>query len=247
MSIHPTAIVSPKARLGVGVSVGAFSIIRDNVALGDDSNVGPFCDLGFGQSETLFIGSDSIIRSHSIIYGGTKIGRNFASGHHVTIRENSLIGEHFQIGTYGDIQGHCRIGNFTKFHSNVHIGQHADIGNHVWIFPFCVLTNDPHPPSEVQIGVVINDFAVIATMSVLLPGVNIGEGALVGASSLVNKNVPKDQIALGNPIKVLGPTSKILLKDGSLKPAYPWRRHFHRNYPEEMISLWKEEFKDSDY
>jgi acetyltransferase-like isoleucine patch superfamily enzyme len=246
MSIHPTAIVSPKAKLGVDISIGAYSIVRENVVLEDNSTIGSFCDLGFGHSESLYIGRDSLIRSHSVIYGGSKIGSKFVSGHHVTVREDSVIGEQFQLGSFGDVQGHCRIGNFTKFHSNVHIAQHANIGNYVWIFPYCVLTNDPHPPSEVQMGVVINDYAVIATMSVLLPGVEIGEGAFIGASSLVNKNVPKDQIALGNPIKILGPASKILRKDGSLEPAYPWRRHFHRNYPEEITALWKEEFKDLD-
>ncbi len=242
MSIHPTAVIAENAKLGRDVVVGAYSLIHDNVELGDDSNVGSFCELGAGNQRLLKIGPNATIRSHSVVYGGSVIGSHFNSGHHVSIRENSIIGDHFQLGTLGDIQGDCKIGDFTKFHSNVHVGKNSSIGDFVWIFPYVVLTNDPHPPSDVQIGVEIHDYVVVATMAVILPGVHLGEGALIGAGSVVNLDVPKDQIAVGNPCKVIGPTSKIRLRDGSEMPAYPWRRHFHRNYPEEIVSSWKNEF-----
>jgi UDP-3-O-[3-hydroxymyristoyl] glucosamine N-acyltransferase len=67
-----------------------------------------------------------------------------------------------------DLQGHCEIGDYVRFHSNVHIGQKSKIGNFVWIFPYVVLTNDPYPPSNNLVGVTVHDFAAIATMSVIL-------------------------------------------------------------------------------
>lgn len=243
--IHPTAIVSPKAKIGDGVSIGPYSIIHDEVRIGDQSNIGAYCEIGIpnqNSEQNLFIGPNSLIRSHNAIYSGSKLGSNLVTGHHVTIREKTIAGDHFQVGTLGDIQGHCTIGNFVKFHSNVHIGQGSVIQDYVWIFPYVVLTNDPHPPSETRLGVTIESFAAIATMSVILPGVTVSEGALVAANSSVHQSVPPHTVVGGVPAKFICKTSQIKLKDGSGKPAYPWKYRFHRGYPPEVISSWLEEF-----
>lgn len=158
------------------------------------------------------------------------------------MREKTQVGKNLQIGTLCDIQGHCTIGDYVRFHSNVYIGQHSKIGNYVWIFPYVVLTNDPHPPSHVMMGVTIEDFVAIATMSIVLPGVTVGRGALVGAHSSVAKNVEEDVVVAGSPAKYICATSKLKLKDGSESVAYPWRRHFHRGYPAEVVQEWLREF-----
>lgn len=248
LSIHPTAIIHPDAIIGQNVTVGAFSIIHKNVKIGDRTVIGSHCELGhpiFGgeKSSKLIIGNDSLIRSHSVFYEGSSFGDKLITGHRVTVREGTKAGENLQIGTLSDIQGKCEIGNFVRFHSNVHIGRHSKIGNYVWIFPYVVLTNDPHPPSEVMQGVTVKDFVAIATMSVILPGVTINEGVLIGAHSSVTKSVEADMVAVGSPAKQVCPTNKIELKDGSLQPAYPWRRHFHRGYPNKVVEEWILEFK----
>jgi acyl-[acyl carrier protein]--UDP-N-acetylglucosamine O-acyltransferase len=240
--IHPTAIISEQASLGQNVSVGPFSIVHHGVTIGSGTKIGSHCEIGvssnLAKNNELTIGEASVIRSHSVLYIGSSFGDEFITGHRVTIRENTVTGKNFQIGTLGDIQGDCVIGNFVRFHSNVHIGKSSRIGNYVWIFPYVVLTNDPHPPSDVLLGVNIGDFAVIATMSTILPGINVAEGALVGAHSLVNRDVPSNMIVAGVPAKQLGPTDKIKLTGSENISAYPWRRHFHRGYPEEIISDW---------
>lgn len=228
-----------------GATIGRNTILHPGTRICRGSKIGAFCELGhpsdLAATQELIIGPDSIIRSHSVFYTGSTFGAGLRTGHHVTVRENTAAGEQFQIGTLSDIQGHCEIGDHVRFHSNVHIGQGAKIGNFVFIFPFVVLTNDPTPPSDGLEGVIVEDFAAIATMTTILPGVRIGRGALVGAHSLVRENVPDDTICVGAPGKNLGPTSKIKLK-GSGEPAYPWRRHFHRGYPEEVVQQWIAEF-----
>ena len=82
-------------------------------------------------------------------------------------------------------------------------------------------------------GATVQDYAAIATMSILLPGVTVGKGALVGAHSSVNRDVAADTVVAGSPAKFICETSKVKLKDGSGNAAYPWRKHFHRGYPEE--------------
>jgi carbonic anhydrase/acetyltransferase-like protein (isoleucine patch superfamily) len=91
-------------------------------------------------------------------------------------------------------------------------------------------------------GVVLKDYVAVATMSVILPGVTVGRGALVGAHSSVSRNVEPDTVVAGSPARMVCQTQDILLKDGSGKPAYPWRRHFHRGYPNDVVAGWLEEF-----
>lgn len=244
--IHSTALIDAKAKLGKGVSVGAYTIIHGNVVIGDNTEIGSHCEIGVPSSMSngmpLVIGKSSLIRSHSIFYEGSVFGEKLSTGHRVTVREKTEAGDGLQIGTLGDIQGHCKIGHYVKFHSNVHIGQHSTIGNYVWIFPYVVLTNDPHPPSNVLMGVTVEDFVAIATMSIILPGVTVKSGALVGAHSSVSKTVDPDTVVAGSPAKFICDTSAIKLKDGSGESAYPWRRHFHRGYPEAAVAAWVAEF-----
>jgi len=244
--IHPTALISPKAQLGHGVMVGAYTIIHDNVKLGEGCSIGSHCEIGHpaprAKGRPLVIGQGAMIRSHSVFYEGSTFGDGLVTGHRVTVREGTEAGLNLQIGTLGDIQGTCRIGDYVRFHSNVHIGQHSTIGDFVWIFPYVVLTNDPHPPSEVMRGVTLDDFVAVATMSVILPGVIVGRGALVGAHSSVARNVEPDMVVAGSPATTICPTNKILLKDGSGQPAYPWRRHFTRGYPDKVVAGWLDEF-----
>ena len=79
-------------------------------------------------------------------------------------------------------------------------------------------------------------------MSVILPGVEVGQGALVGAHSAVGRDVEPDTVVAGTPAKMICYTDAIFLKDGSGRPAYPWRRHFHRGYPDETVARWMAEF-----
>ena len=244
--IHSTAIISPLAKIGSDVTIGPFTIIHDNVVIQNGSTIGSHCEIGIStplaDGAALEIGPSSLIRSHSVFYEGSIFGEKLVTGHRVTVREKTKAGKNLQIGTLSDIQGHCEIGDYVRFHSNVHIGQRSRIGNYVWIFPYVVLTNDPHPPSDTLQGVTIEDFAAIATMSVILPGVTVKTGALVGANSSVGRDVDPDTVVAGVPAKFICETNKIKLKDGSHSSAYPCRKHFHRGYPADVVADWIKEF-----
>lgn len=240
--IHPSAIISPRAQIGAGVSVGPYSIIHDNVVIGAGTTIGSHCEIGhpsaLAEGRPLCIGENSLIRSHSVFYEGSTFGERLITGHRVTVRELTVAGKNLQIGTLGDIQGHCEIGDYVRTHSNVHIGQKSKIHNFVWIFPYVVLTNDPHPPSDTCVGCEVRDHAVIATMSIVLPGVVVGEHSLVAAHSSVSRDVEAHSVVGGSPAKFLCPTSKIKLKDGTGRSAYPWTTHFSRGYPEDVVKEW---------
>lgn len=242
MTMSATAIVSHKAYIGSNVSVGEFTIIFDNVVIGNNVTIQSHCLIGqptpLSDGQPLIIGNDSLIRSHSIFYEGSQFGSKLMTGHRVTVREKIDAGENLLIGTLCDLQGHAKIGNYVRFHSSVHIGQQSIIDDFVRIYPYSVLTNDPHPPSNLVLGVKIDKYAIVATMCCILPGVQIGEKALIGAGSLVRKDVEPETVVAGVPAKYICRTSDISLKDGSNQPAYPWMRHFHRGYPKEITDEW---------
>jgi len=216
-------------------------IIRDNVTIKRGTTIGPNCilgeylmdfyeDRGNQGCHPLVIGEEAIIRSGTVIYGDTRIGDFFRAGHNVTIREQTVIGNHVSAGTLTDIQGHCEIGNYVRMHSNVHIGMQSKVEDYVWIYPYCCLTNDPTPPSEVENGVLLKSFSVVATGSIILPGVVINSDSLVAAGSIVTKDVQTGTVVGGNPAKVISDLSKIKNKETG-ESVYPWRYSFKRGMP----------------
>lgn len=246
--IHPTALVDPAARIAEGVEIGQFSIVHADVEIGAGSVVGSHCELGHpvatGDAGPLRIGAGALIRSHSVLYVGSVFGEGLQTGHRVTLREGIDAGPDFRIGTLCDLQGDATFGRHVRLHSNVHIGRGSTVEEFVWIFPYVVLTNDPHPPSDgFHVGATIERYAVVATSSVVLPGVRVGEGSLVAAHALVREDVPPGAICAGVPGKVRGSVENIPLSDGS-GAAYPWRRHFHRGYPEDVVQGWMAEFAE---
>ncbi len=245
------AIISPSAILGKNVRIGDRTIIYDSVEIGDNTIICNDCIIGeplnayyketgnYNNPRTV-IGADSLIRSHTIIYAGNIIGDHFQTGHRVTLRENTILGSHCSLGTLDDIQGHSRFGNYCRLHSNVHIGMHSELGNFVFVYPYVVFTNDPTPPSENLIGPSVDDYTQIATGSILLPGVKIGKHCVIGAHSLVSKDIDDYMLAVGTPAKSIKNVRDIIDRSTG-KPHYPWPYHFDRGMPwnETGFEEWK--------
>lgn len=187
--------------------------IEANVKLGDNSNVGEFVIIGLpprgkgpGELPTV-IGSNSNIRSHTVIYAGNTVGENFQTGHQVMIRELNTIGNNVSIGTQSIIEHHVTLGNGVRIHSQAFIPEYTVIEADAWIGPNVVCTNalyplSPDAKSNLK-GPIIRAGAKIGANVTLLPGVEIGENALIGAGSVVTGNIPADKVAVGNPARVI--------------------------------------------
>jgi len=144
------------------------------------------------------IGPNSIVRAGSTIFSNVKTGKNFKTGHHVMIRENTEIGDNVLI------DGHVKIGNNVSIQGNVYIPTNVLIEDNVFIGPCAVLANDKYPirkKYEMK-GPVLRKGASIGANATLLPDVEIGEGAMVAGGALVTKNVPAWKLAIGVPASV---------------------------------------------
>ena len=184
---------------------------------------------------------NSNIRSHSIIYDGSNIGPLLKTGHHICIRENSIIGEGVQLGSRTDIQGDCKIGSHTKMHADVHIGKFSNIGSYVWLFPEVLLTNDAMPPSQKLKGPIIEDYCVLSSKVLVMPGIKISNNSLISASSVVKNNIDEYSLASGNPAKRICDVRILRMPDNPKIKAYPWRFRFHKGYPDKIITQWTKE------
>jgi acetyltransferase-like isoleucine patch superfamily enzyme len=153
------------------------------------------------------IGERAVIRSHSVIYAGNVIGRNFQTGNKVNIRESNQIGDDVSIGTLSVIEHHVRIGNNVRIHTQAFIPEFCVLEDGCWIGPNVVLTNARYPLSpnakHELAGPVIRKGAKIGANSTILPGVVIGENALVGAGSVVAHDVAPGDVVVGNPARVI--------------------------------------------
>ena len=157
------------------------------------------------------IGENAVIRSGTILYCDVTIGDHFQSGHNVMIREKTQIGNRVGIGTSVVIEGNTIIGDDVSLQSMVYIPTDTVIGNKVFIGPNTVLTNDRYPPTRIGglKGPQIRDGAAIGANATLLPGVCIGEGALVAAGAIVTRDVPAYKLAIGAPAKITDLPSKM--------------------------------------
>lgn len=243
--------IGKNVTLGENVRIGDNTIIYDNTKIGDNVTICNDCVIGEPTNDyystdkynnpATIIGSNTLIRSHSIFYAGSEFGEFLITGHRVTVREKTMAGHHCMFGSYTDIQGACRIGNYNRFHSYVNIGQESELGDFVFIYPFVVLTNDPTPPSDKLVGVKIGDYSQITTAAILLPATEIGKHCLVAANSTVSGKYEDDIFISGSPAKGIGRLSKMPFLNLQGKRHYPWPNNFDRGMPWENMGFnnWK--------
>jgi acetyltransferase-like isoleucine patch superfamily enzyme len=206
------------------MSVDVTAVIFPGVVWEGDFTVDPFVIVGQlprGQQscdQITRIGDNAYINSHTVIYAGNKIGRNFRAGHGVLVREENEIGDDVSIGSGSNVEHHVRIGSRVRLHSNVFIPELSILEDDCWLGPNVVITNARYPASpttkEKLVGVYIAKRAKIGANTTILPGVRIAADALVGAGSVVTSDVPSGTVVAGNPARVIKHISQI--------PAYRW-------------------------
>lgn len=182
-------------------------------------SIGPFAIIGqpiIGKHEgevQTYIGSNALLRSHTIIYAGNRIGSNFITGHGVLIREDNTIGEDVSIGSNCIIEHHVIIGSRVRLHSNVFIPEFSVLDDECWIGPNVVLTNAKYPrSSDVKkslVGPHIERRAKIGANATILPGIRIGHDALIGAGTVVTHDVEPKAVVVGNPAHVINSISRL--------------------------------------
>jgi len=197
--------VSESAHIGKKVKMGQNSIVADNAEIGDGVVIFPNVYIG----ENTKIGDETVIQYGAFVEHNCNIGRNSRIGTSVVLRRETNIGDHSIFGSLSASEGKNWIGNNVLIHSQCHLTTGIIVEDWVFIAPLFVGANDPkmvhgrrHVHKFIPQGPHIKFGTGIAVNVTLLPGVVIGRECVIGASSLVTKDVPDFSIAFGSPARV---------------------------------------------
>jgi len=200
--IHPSAIVYPGTKLGEGVKVLEHAVVGKQPALSPRSTA---------KREELppaEIGDGTIVSTGAVVFAGARVGARVILGDQSCVRERVSVADDVVIGRGSLVENDTTIGAMTKIQAEAYITAYSTLEEHVFIAPCVVTTNDnfmgrTERRHELIKGPTIRRGARIGGGAILLPGVEIGEEAYVGAGAVVTKNVESRMLVVGNPARVM--------------------------------------------
>ena len=222
--IHPTAVVHRGARLGEGVSIGAFTIVDEHVEIGAGSTIGHHCVLtghtriGRGNRIFHFVSLGEAPQDKK--YGGEPT--RLEIGDDNTIREFGT----FNRGTAQDA-GVTRVGNGNWIMAYVHLAHDCQIGNHT------IFANNAQLAGHVQIG----DHAILGGFTTVHQFCRIGAHAITGRSSVIVHDVPPYLTVAGNPSAPHGINTEGLRRRGFPATAIDGLRRAYRTLYKSGLTL----------
>jgi len=219
--IHPTAVVSSKAKIADGVCIGPFSIIEEGVEIGRDTvidshvvigghtvigernRIYPYVSLGLPPQDVAYKGEDTML-----VIGDENIIREFVTVNRATTKQDRVtrIGNNNYLMAYAHVAHDCTLGDFIIMSNAATLGGHIEIG----------------------------DKAIIGGLVAIHQFVRVGAYAFIGGMSATVKDIPPFMMASGNRAKLYGLNVRGLRREGfskeridGLKRAYQiiWRDH----------------------
>jgi len=208
--IHPTAVISDKAKIEKNVSIGAYTIIEDNAYIGENTIIYPNCYIGHSVKigkdcliyPSVVIRENVIIKDRVIIHSGTVIGSDgfgyvLVEGVNQKIPQvgTVLIEDDVEIGANVTIDrarfDKTIIGKGTKIDNLVQIAHNVKIGKN------CIIVSQVGISGSTTLG----DNVILAGQVGLVGHINIGDNSIVMAQSGVTKDLPKNSKVFGSPAR----------------------------------------------
>jgi acetyltransferase-like isoleucine patch superfamily enzyme len=200
--VHASAIVYPGTVLGEGVK------ILENAVVGKQPSLSPRSTAKREPLAPTVIGDGTIVSTGAIVFAGSQIGARVILGDQSCVRERVTVGDDVVLGRGSLIENDTTVGARTKIQAEAYITAYSTLEDDVFIAPCVVTTNDNFMGrTERRHGLIkgptVRRGARVGGGSILLPGVEVGEEAFVGAGAVVTKDVPARKLVVGSPARVL--------------------------------------------
>jgi UDP-N-acetylglucosamine acyltransferase len=202
-SIHPTAAVSPHARLGDGNVIGPFAVIEDDVVIGNNNRIGAHSVIKARSR----IGDDNALHEH-VVFGGLPQDKGFREKETWAVLGNGNTLREFVTINRGSKEGETRLGNNNYLMVSVHVGHDCQLADDIVIAPSSGLGGHVRVASRAFIsgGVMVHQF------------VRIGALAMIGGNAKITQDVLPFMITDGVPAVVRG-LNKVGLRRAGLTVA----------------------------
>ena len=198
--IAETAIVYPGTVVGEGVQILDYAVVGKQPALSPRSTAAR------EELPPLELGPGTIVSTGAVVFAGTRIGARVIVGDQACVRERCEIGDDAVVGRGTLIENDTSVGALTKIQADAYITAYSTLEDEVFIAPRVITTNDnfmgrTEKRHALRRGPTIRRGARVGGGAILLPGVEIGEEAFVGAGAVVLGDVPAGAVVVGNPAR----------------------------------------------
>ena len=199
-AIAPTAIVLP------GTVVGEGCRILDYAVVGKQPVLSPRSTTAAEELPPLELGPGTIVSTGAIVFAGSAIGERVIVGDQACVRERCTIGDDVVVGRGSLVENDTEVGARTKIQADAYVTAYSLLEEDVFIAPCVVTANDnfmgrTERRHALRRGPTVRRGARIGAAAVLLPGIEVGEEAFVGAGAVVIRDVPARAVMVGNPAR----------------------------------------------
>ena len=198
--VAETAVVYPGTVIGNGCQ------ILDYAVVGKQPTLSPRSTAKQEQLPPLELGAGTIVSTGAVVFAGTKLGERVIVGDQACVRERCELGDDCVVGRGSLVENDTSVGARTKIQANAYVTAYSQLEDDVFIAPCVATTNDnfmgrTERRHELRKGPTIRRGARIGGAAVLLPGIEIGEEAFVGAGAIVIRDVPARAVVVGSPAR----------------------------------------------
>jgi acetyltransferase-like isoleucine patch superfamily enzyme len=198
--IAETAIVYPGTVVGEGCRILDYAVVGKQPTLSARSTAAR------EELPPLELGPGTVVSTGAVVFAGTSVGERVIVGDQSCVRERCIIGDDVVIGRGALVENDTAIGARSKIQAEAYVTAYSTLEDDVFIAPCVVTTNDnfmgrTEKRHALRRGPTIRRGARIGGAVILLPGIEIGEEAFVGAGAVVLKDVPARAVVVGNPAR----------------------------------------------